>query len=156
MGIDEDAFLKTMQAHLEASYECRWCFGIDGERVVGEAVDYQLFADLWLVQLCCPRCGGEFTQTFALFERSYLLERICIVYPQLETVVRQALKLEQDAAASEKAPSPLAPCAVVVEKVSIVDGTMAARVPNRLFPEYAREGYEEQTVLEMWFPGATR
>jgi len=70
MGIDEDAFLKTMQAHLEASYECRWCFGIDG--------------------------------------------------------------------------------------VFCIEGTMAARVPNRLFPEYAREGYEEQTVLEMWFPGVTR
>jgi hypothetical protein len=153
MEIPNGSFDEMLQDHLGAvPFECRWCFAIDRKRVGGEIISDHNFPDLSVTHLRCPRCGGEFTYVSEGFERSYLLKRICTLYPQLASLIKRGLKFERESTPEDKHKS-LPTGTYLIKEIKRIDGTEEARVANCLFPELTNGNPEQHTILELWFPG---
>jgi len=74
----------NLRRHLEtADPECRWCWAIDSERVVGEIISWTELPDASLIYLSCPRCGGSWSEYFTGFDGEYLRERIRRLHPEM-------------------------------------------------------------------------
>jgi len=79
---DSDDILRQ---HLEtAEFECRWCWGIDRERVKGEELAWTKLPDASLIYLSCPKCGGSWSEYFTGFDGEYLRDRIRRLHPEME------------------------------------------------------------------------
>jgi hypothetical protein len=80
------------KAHLEEGIdECRWCFAVDFQRIVGKEIARYNFPDGTLWHFSCPRCGGEFSLYSAGYEKQYLLGMINKLHPELKGEVSDEL-----------------------------------------------------------------
>lgn len=150
-------FDKTLEAHLKAvPCECRWCFAIDGRRVAGEEVNFFSFPDLIVVHLRCPRCGGEFTYVSEGFEMGYLVERICTLYPQLSSFIREGVKLKFQPQLRGKVKRPSTQDEYILEVAECTEGTLEARIMDCLFPELREGSPERCRVLDLLVPKLSR
>lgn len=156
MEVNKRSFDEILEDHLGAvPFECRWCFAVDRERIGGEIISDYHFPDLSVIHLRCPRCGGEFTYVSEGFERSYLLERVCALYPQLSSLIRHGLKIELESMRGDTDES-LPPGKYIIREIKRIDGTEEARITNSLFPELTNDNHEQHTILELWFPGFSK
>ncbi len=147
--MDENSFDEILEAHLGAlPFECRWCFGIDGERVGGEVIKTHFFPDLQVTHLRCPRCGGEFTSVNEGFEGGYLEERICKLYPELSAFVTQGFALARLEMCKDKPCPDLGPNEFAIADIKCIDGTEQGRMMDCLFPELSKDNPERRTILD--------
>lgn len=89
---DREQIRKLTKSHLEEGIdECRWCFAVDLQRVVGKEIARYDFPDgtLWLYS--CPRCGGEFSLYSEGYSAAYLLNKIEKLHPELKGNVSDEL-----------------------------------------------------------------
>ena len=77
--------LEMNKEHLEeGETECRWCFAVDMQRIKGEIIATYNYPDATLVNLSCPRCGGEFTLYIEAWDEPYLKDIIFKLHPELK------------------------------------------------------------------------
>jgi len=90
--MDKRLVRQLIKAHLEeGETECRWCFAVDMQRIKGDIVNTHNYPDSTLVQLSCPRCGGEYTLYFHAWGESYLKDIISKLHPELEGKIDDTL-----------------------------------------------------------------
>jgi len=82
---DEQSIEEITRNHVGAlEPECRWCFAIDLVRVKASITAQYSFEDSEVLNLSCPRCGGEFSYYIRMWSQPYLEERITKLHPELK------------------------------------------------------------------------
>jgi hypothetical protein len=90
--MNKEEISQLIKSHLvEGEEECRWCFAIDLQRVRSKIIGQYHFPDATVLQLMCPKCGGEFSYYIRSWSEPYLTERITTLHPGLKGQVTDDL-----------------------------------------------------------------